>query len=152
MQERTLVLIKPDAVYNKWEAPILQRYVEAGFKVIHTERMKLQHTQAHQFYGAHAGKFYYAGLILAMVSSNMVAVLLEGENAIEAVRTLNGATNPQEAAAGTIRKDFLSAGGPFNTVHSSDSAAAAKREIELISSWSYIFKRVVEKSIETGSS
>jgi nucleoside-diphosphate kinase len=96
------------------------------------------------FYREHVDKHYFAGLILAMSDHPCVAVVLEGENAISRVRELNGATNPQQAQPGTIRRDFMSAGGPFNTVHGSDSKESAEREIALVSKWDHFVKVALE--------
>lgn len=132
MIERTLVIIKPDAVYKFWSDAITQRYTNVPLKVVHWRSMKLNRRQAAQFYVEHIDKFFFAGLVLMMSSGSIHAMVLEGEDAIKKVRELNGATDPAKAVTGTIRHDFRSAGGPFNTVHGSDSAEAAEREIKLL--------------------
>lgn len=132
MLERTLVIIKPDAVYKFWSDAIRERYEKVPLEVVRWRSMKLNRIQAAQFYVEHLDKFFFAGLVLMMSSGTSHAMVLEGEDAIKKVRELNGATDPAKAAPGTIRYDFRSAGGPFNTVHGSDSAKAAEREIKLL--------------------
>lgn len=130
--QRTLVLLKPDAVLKGVDGEIPKRYTDAGLEIIDTKYFRMNEEMVFKFYEGHMGKFYSAGLILAMTSGVMVAMLLQGEDAIERVRKLNGATDPSKAEPGTIRHDFRSAGGPFNTVHGSDSPEAAEREIGVV--------------------
>ena len=132
MVEQTLVIIKPDGVMKNVVEQIKQKYVDVGLSIIREIKMTLKESEASDFYMEHAGMFYFEGLILSMVSGPCVVLILEGEQAIKTVRTLNGPTNPAKAKPGTIRYDFPSAGGPFNTVHGSDSSDSAKREIQIM--------------------
>jgi len=137
MLQRTLVLIKPDAVYNLWIDEIKQRYRDAGLKILSEYCRQMARDDAAEFYAEHRGKFFFGGLLLAISSGPLVALIISGDDAVERVRKLNGATNPDKAEPGTIRHDFKSAGGPFNTVHGSDSVEAAEREIALMSRWGF---------------
>ncbi|MEA1929265.1 MAG: nucleoside-diphosphate kinase [Patescibacteria group bacterium] len=132
MVERTLAIIKPDGVMMKVAQQIKGRYTDAGLTIVRARSQIMQWPQAAELYRDHARKFFFTGAVLAMISGPSIALLLEGENAVSVVRKLNGATVPSEAEPGTIRYDFRSAGGPFNTVHASDSPEAAAREIQLI--------------------
>ncbi|MBX4198788.1 nucleoside-diphosphate kinase [Candidatus Parcubacteria bacterium] len=132
MVERTLVIIKPDAVAMGNENRIKSRYLTKDFNIVRERRTTLTAEVAMEFYEEHEGKFFFMGTILAMTSGPCVILVLEGENAIETVRALNGATDPLKAALGTIRCDFRSAGGPFNTVHASDSEESFEREMQLL--------------------
>ena len=131
MIEQTLAIIKPDGVLKGVAQKIRQRYPEAGLRLIKEKVTLLEITVAKKLYREHHGKVFFEGLVLSMVSGPIVAILLEGEDAIKKVRALHGATDPAKAEPGTIRHDFRSAGGPFNTVHASDSPEAAAREIKL---------------------
>ena len=130
--ERTLVIIKPDGVASDWSDDIENRYTAAGFRVIAKGRYRFPYDTARLFYEEHHGKFFFIGICLAMSSGPSQILLLEGEDAIRRVRALNGATDPAKAEPGTIRHDFRSAGGPFNTVHASDSQDAYEREIHIL--------------------
>ncbi len=132
--ERTLIIVKPDGFKNGWTDDILARYTDAGMTILTQQTLRLSELQAEAFYHEHAGKFFFTGLVLSMTAGPVVVAMLEGEDAITTVRALNGATNPAEALPGTIRRDFRSAGGPFNTVHSSDSPEAFLREWDILSS------------------
>tara|TARA_B100000508_G_scaffold24977_1_gene18051 strand:- start:743 stop:1159 length:417 start_codon:yes stop_codon:yes gene_type:complete len=128
----TLALIKPHAVQAGWTADIVNRYKSAGLKVCGTNPFTFSRAQAESFYVEHKGKPFFPGLIDAMCEGQTVAIILEGEDAVARVRDLNGATNPAKAKSGTIRADFKGEGGPYNTVHGSDSPEAAFREITLV--------------------
>jgi len=130
--EKTLVLIKPDGVLKGVIKEIRQRYLDNDLVIVREEQMTLEGWQVEKFYEEHLGKYFFEALTLAMGSGPCVAIVFQGENAIEKVRKLNGATDPKEAEPGTIRRDFRSAGGPFNTVHGSDSTESADREIDII--------------------
>ncbi|MCX6784738.1 MAG: nucleoside-diphosphate kinase [Candidatus Komeilibacteria bacterium] len=132
MLQKTLVIIKPDAVMKDVATEIIDRYLAKGLTLLERKDLSMTLQRAKEFYSEHAGKFFFEGLVLAMTSWPVVALLLEGEEAVAMVRELNGATIPAEALPGTIRHDFRSAGGPFNTVHGSDSLVSAAREIALI--------------------
>ncbi len=132
MRERTLVIIKPDAVMQGVADQIKQRYLDAGLEIVNVDYTMMSQAKAQRFYAEHEGKPFFQGLILAMASGPIFVLLIEGEDAIDIVRKMNGATDPRKAEPSTIRHDFMSAGGPFNAVHGSDSPEAAEREIALM--------------------
>ena len=116
----TFTMIKPDAVRANNIGNILQMINEAGFKIKAMKYTRLTETQAGQFYEVHKERPFYGELVEFMSSGPIVAAILEKDNAVEAFRTLIGATNPAEAAEGTIRKRYASSIGE-NAVHGSDS-------------------------------
>lgn len=126
--ERTLSIIKPDAVKKNVIGQIYTRFEEAGLKIIASKMLKLDEEKAGGFYAEHKGRPFYEPLIEFMTSGPVVVQVLEGEGAILKNRELMGATNPQEAAPGTIRADFASS-IDANAVHGSDSVESAKREV-----------------------
>ena len=132
MSQQTLALVKPDGVLKGVVDEIRQRYIDVGLRVIREQPIEFDLATASVFYQEHVGKFFFEGLVSLMCGGTSVALLLQGDDAIERVRRLNGDTDPAKAEPGTIRRDFRSAGGPANTVHASDSPEAAKREIRLI--------------------
>lgn len=128
MNNLTFGIIKPDAVKNGKAGAIIQKIVEAGFKI---RGMKLIHqslAQAEGFYAVHAERPFFGELTEFMSSGACVVLALEKENAVKAWRDLMGATNPAEAAAGTLRKEFATSIGE-NAVHGSDSEENARIEI-----------------------
>lgn len=131
-KERTLVIIKPDGVASGWSDNIENRYTAAGFRIVEKGQYTFPYETARHFYEEHEGKFFFVGICLAMSSGPAQILILEGEDAIRRVRALNGATDPSKAEPGTIRHDFRSAGGPFNTVHASDSQGAYQREVNIL--------------------
>lgn len=116
----TLTMIKPDAVRANNTGSILAMMTEAGFRVRAMKYTRLSEEKAGQFYAVHKERPFYADLVSFMSSGPIVAAILEKDNAVEDFRTLIGATNPAEAAAGTIRKKFAASIGE-NAVHGSDS-------------------------------
>lgn len=126
--ERTLSIIKPDAVAKNVIGQIESRFEEAGLKLVEMQMKQLSQAEAEGFYAEHKERPFFADLVAFMTSGPVVVQVLEGENAIAANRDLMGATNPQEAAEGTIRRDFAES-IDANAVHGSDSAASAEREI-----------------------
>ena len=126
--ERTLSIVKPDAVEKNVIGNIYNRFETAGLKLIAIKMMNLSVEKASGFYAEHQGKPFFDGLITFMTSGPVVVQVLEGEDAISVNRTLMGATDPAKADLGTIRKDFASSVG-HNAAHGSDSTASAKREI-----------------------
>lgn len=126
--ERTLSIIKPDAVAKNVIGKIYTRFEEAGLKIVAAKMQQLSQQQAEGFYAEHKERPFFKDLVEFMTSGPVVVQVLEGENAISKNRDLMGATNPKEAAAGTIRADFASS-IDANAVHGSDSAASAQREI-----------------------
>lgn len=132
--QRTLVVIKPDAILkgDGVVEAIKQRYLGAGLIIVKEFRYCMSRAAAAEFYRDHVGKPYFEGLVLAMGSGMIEVLLIEGEDAINVVRKINGPWDAKTAEPGTVRKDFPSAGGPFNMVHASDSEESAKREIALM--------------------
>jgi nucleoside-diphosphate kinase len=126
--EQTLSIIKPDAVKKNVIGQILTRFENAGLTIKATKMMQLDHNLAGEFYGEHKERPFYKDLVSYMTTGNVVVSVLEGENAVKVNRDLMGATNPKEAAAGTIRADFAES-IDANAVHGSDSVESAKREI-----------------------
>lgn len=126
--ERTLSIIKPDAVAKNVIGQIYARFEGAGLKIIAAKMLRLTEEQAQGFYKEHEGRPFYNDLVAFMTSGPVVVQVLEGEDAIKANRTLMGATNPQEAEPGTLRSDFASS-VEANAVHGSDSPTSAAREV-----------------------
>lgn len=126
--ERTLSIIKPDAVAKNVVGEIIARFEKAGLQVVAAKMVQLDDAKAGGFYAEHKERPFYKDLVEFMTSGPVVVQVLEGENAILTNRDLMGATNPKEAAAGTIRADFASS-IDANAVHGSDSAESAAREI-----------------------
>jgi len=128
--QRTLVLCKPDAVQRGLIGRIVSRFEDKGLKIIGLKMLKVDQDLASKHYQEHVTKPFYDELCSFITSSPLVAMAIEGENAVAVVRNLMGVTNPQDAASGTIRGDFgLSL--TMNLVHGSDSPASAEREIGL---------------------
>ena len=126
--ERTLSIVKPDAVGNNHIGAICARFEAAGLRIVASRMLRLDAERAGGFYAEHRERPFFPALIEFMSSGPLVVQVLEGENAIALNRELMGATNPQEAAPGTIRADFASS-IDANAVHGSDSPASAAREI-----------------------
>jgi nucleoside-diphosphate kinase len=126
--ERTLSIIKPDAVAKNVIGQIESRFENAGLKIVEMQLKQLSKEEAEGFYAEHKERPFFGDLVSFMISGPVVVQALEGENAILTNRDLMGATNPKEAAAGTIRADFAES-IDANSVHGSDSAASAAREI-----------------------
>lgn len=126
--ERTLSIIKPDAVGKNLIGQIYARFEGNGLQIVAAKMLRLSDTVAGGFYAEHKDRPFYPALIEFMTSGPVVVQVLEGEGAIAKNRELMGATNPAEAAAGTIRADFASS-IDANAVHGSDSPASAAREI-----------------------
>ncbi|MDQ7055024.1 MAG: nucleoside-diphosphate kinase [Persephonella sp.] len=126
--ERTLMLIKPDAVKKGVEGKIIAHVQEKGFKLVALKKLKLTKEQAEQFYYVHKERPFFGELCEFMSSGPIVAMVWEGENAIEEIRKIMGATNPEEAEEGTLRKLYGSNIGE-NAVHGSDSKKSAQFEI-----------------------
>ena len=126
--EQTLSIIKPDATRRNLTGKINAKFEEAGLRIVAQKRIHLTMAQAGEFYAVHKERPFYGELCEFMASAPIVAQVLEGEGAIAKNRELMGATNPQEAAEGTIRADFASS-IDANAVHGSDSPESAAREI-----------------------
>ena len=130
MDERTLVLIKPDAMKRGLAGEILARFEQRGLVVRAARMVRVDQELAGRHYEEHREKPFFGELVDFITSAPTLALVLEGESAIEVVRTTMGATNPTSAAPGTIRGD-LALAMPDNLVHGSDSSASAEREIAL---------------------
>ena len=126
--EQTLSIIKPDAVAKNVVGKILSRFEEAGLRIAVTKKMQLSKADAEAFYAVHAERPFFGDLVEFMISGPVVVTVLEGNNAMTINRDLMGATNPKEAAAGTIRADFAES-IDANAVHGSDSVENAAIEI-----------------------
>jgi nucleoside-diphosphate kinase len=126
--QRTLSIIKPDAVAKNVIGKIYTRFENAGLKVVEAKMAQLTQAEAEGFYAVHKERPFFADLVKFMISGPVMIQALEGENAVQVNRDLMGATNPKEAAAGTIRADFAES-IDANAVHGSDSAENAAIEI-----------------------
>jgi nucleoside-diphosphate kinase len=126
--ERTLSIIKPDATRRNLTGAIVDRFEKAGLRVIASRRIRLSQAQAEAFYAVHKERPFFASLVSFMTSGPVVVQCLEGEGAIAKNREVMGATNPANAAAGTIRKDFAES-IEANSVHGSDAPETAAQEI-----------------------
>ena len=126
--ERTLSIIKPDATRRDLTGEIIARFEKAGLRVVAQKRLLLSRAQAEAFYAVHRQRPFFAGLVKFMTSGPVVVQVLEGENAIAKNREVMGATDPQKAAPGTIRKDFAE-NIEANSVHGSDAPETAADEI-----------------------
>nr|WP_210328641.1 nucleoside-diphosphate kinase [Campylobacter sp. 2018MI34] len=129
MIQKTLSIIKPDAVKKNVIGKILDRFESNGLKIVAIKKIQLSQNQAEEFYQIHKDRPFFKDLIKFMISGPVVVSVLEGENAVFKNRELMGATNPKEAKAGTIRADFAE-NIDANAVHGSDSLENAKIEID----------------------
>jgi nucleoside-diphosphate kinase len=130
MSQRTLLLVKPDAVRRGLLGEVLSRFEAKGLRIVTLEMRTIDADLADQHYAEHVGKDFYPPLRDFVTSGPLVAAVLEGDEAVEVVRALNGATDGRKAAPGTIRGD-LSLSNRENLVHGSDSPESAEREIKL---------------------
>lgn len=136
--ERTVVLIKPDGMEKHVVGQIIDRFERAGLGISGLKMTKLTQDILDTWYAHHKDKPFFPELSSFMMSSPIVAIVVSGEGAIQKVFDICGVTDPQEAAAGTIRKDFGESKGK-NVVHRSDSQEAAEKEIELLFTQSELF-------------
>ena len=127
--EQTLSIIKPDAVAKNVIGKIVDRFESNGLKIAAMKKVQLSQADAEAFYAVHASRPFFGDLVKFMISGPVVVMVLEGDNAVLKNRDLMGATNPKEAAAGTIRADFAES-IDANAVHGSDSLENAKIEID----------------------
>jgi nucleoside-diphosphate kinase len=128
--ERTFVMVKPDGVQRGLVGEIISRLERKGLKIVAMKMLKIPKELAEEHYAEHKAKPFFSSLVSYITSGPVVAMVVEGKNAVKVVRKLVGATNPSEAEPGTIRGDFgLDLGR--NVVHASDSMASAEREIGL---------------------
>ena len=129
-EERTFVAIKPDGVKRGLIGRVIQRFEDKGFKIVGMKLLQVTPEMAAKHYEEHVGKPFYKRLIYYITSAPIVAMVVEGYNAVESVRHTVGATNPMNADVGTIRADFAQI-MEYNIVHASDSLASAEREINI---------------------
>ena len=127
--QRTFSIIKPDATRRNLTGAITQRFEENGLRIVASKRIHLSQAQAEGFYEVHKERPFYGDLVSFMTSGPVVVQVLEGENAVLKNREIMGATNPEDADAGTIRKDFAES-IEANSVHGSDSDENAANEIK----------------------
>jgi nucleoside-diphosphate kinase len=130
MTERTLVLLKPDALERRLAGEIIRRIEDRGFSIVAMDMRQMSVEFATKHYEEHVGREYFEPLIAFMTSGPIVAMVIEGPEVIQAWRTMQGATNPFDAAPGTIRADYATS-NRLNLTHGSDSAESARREIAL---------------------
>jgi nucleoside-diphosphate kinase len=130
MTQRTLVLLKPDTVRRRLIGPVLARFEAKGLRIVALEQRTISGELADRHYAEHVDRDFYPPLREFIISGPLVAMVLEGESAVDGVRALNGATDGRKAAPGTIRGDW-SLSNRENLVHGSDSAESAEREIAL---------------------
>ncbi len=130
MSERTLVLIKPDGVQRALVGRLIERYEQRGLRIVGLKMVRVERALAEQHYDVHRDRPFFADLVDFITSAPLIALALEGPNAISVCRAINGATRPEQAAPGSIRGDFALETGQ-NLVHASDSAETAEREVGL---------------------
>lgn len=130
MKERTFVMVKPDGVQRRLVGKVLQRIEESGLKIVAMKFLKVSKEMAEKHYEMHKGKAFYEGLIEYITSGPVVALVVEGENAIENIRKMVGSTDPKNAQPGTIRGDYAQHIGR-NIIHASDGRETAEKEINL---------------------
>ncbi|MCE2991888.1 MAG: nucleoside-diphosphate kinase [Candidatus Jidaibacter sp.] len=135
--ERTLSIIKPDATKRNITGKINAVIEAAGLRIVAQKRLMMTKAQAEKFYDVHKARPFYGELVETMTSGTVVVQVLEADNAVAKHREVMGATNPNEAAAGTIRKEFALSIGE-NSVHGSDSLENAEKEIEFFFSYAEI--------------
>ena len=128
--ERSLVVLKPDAVQRAIVGELLTRFERRGLRLVGLKLVAVDRAMAERHYAIHRGKFFFEDLVTTITSSPVVACVLEGPNAIAAIRAMVGATRPHEAAPGTIRGDYALV-GLRNLVHASDAPETAASEIAL---------------------
>lgn len=136
--ERTLVLVKPDGVERRLSGEIIARFERRGLNVVALKLCKMSRPMAERHYAEHAEKTFFVDLVDFITSGPIVAMIVEGENAIKAVRTMMGATNPLDCLPGTIRGDFALAMSN-NVIHGSDGPESAVREMDAFFSAAEIF-------------
>jgi nucleoside-diphosphate kinase len=137
--ERTLILVKPDAIERRLGGAIVERLEKAGLKLVGLRMLKMDNALAERHYAVHAGKAFFKDLIVYITSTPIIAAVFEGEGAVELARKTMGSTDPAKAAPGTIRRDF---GQDIqrNSVHGSDSPETAVNEIKLFFKGDELFR------------
>jgi nucleoside-diphosphate kinase len=136
--ERSLVLIKPDAIQRGLAGEILSRLERKGLKILAMKMLQMDKALAQRHYAVHKGKTFFDGLVDFITSSPIIAIVFQGENAVELIRQIMGETDPAKAKPGTIRGDFGIDIG-YNLIHGSDSLENASEEINLFFSEEEIF-------------
>jgi len=126
--ERTFAMVKPDGVRRNLAGTVIKRIEDKGYRIVGLKQMQITRELAERHYGEHKGKPFFDGLVSFITSGPVVAMVLEGENAILGWRAMMGATNPKDAAPGTIRGDYATTIDE-NVAHGSDAPATAEREI-----------------------
>jgi len=144
--ERTLSIIKPDAVAKNVIGDIISRFEKAGLRVAGAKMVRLSKSQAEQFYAVHKERPFFSALVNFISSGPVLVQVLEGDNAIAQNRQIMGATNPKDAAPGTVRADFADS-IDHNAVHGSDAPETAKQEIEFFFKAEEIFAYVPESEL-----
>lgn len=139
-KERTLSIIKPDAVGKNHIGDIIARFESKGLKVVAAKMLHLDKARAESFYAVHKERPFYSSLVAFMITGPVLVMILEGEDAVSKNRDIMGATNPAQAVEGTIRKDFASS-IEENAVHGSDSEDNAAMEIDFFFKPDEIFPR-----------
>lgn len=142
--EKSFVMIKPDGVQRELVGEILTRFEKKGIKIVGMKLMKITEKLAEEHYAEHQGKVFFGELIEFITSGPVVAMVMEGENIIEIIRRIVGATRPTEALTGTIRGRYVLDTG-HNIIHASDSRESAKREIKLF----FHENEIVDYQLET---
>ncbi len=131
MPEQTLIVLKPDAIERNLVGEILSRFEKSNFKIVKLQKLNYSKEMAESFYSIHNEKPFFGELVSYISSGPVVAAILEGENVIEKVREINGATDPEKAAKGSIRGDF-GVSITKNTVHASDSPQSFEKEVKVV--------------------
>lgn len=138
--EKTLVLVKPDGVRRGLSGEIIARFEKRGLQIVALKLLQISRTMAEKHYAEHMGKPFFDSLVEFITSGPVVAMVVKGDHAIRAVRAMMGATNPLEAAPGTIRGDFALVMSE-NVIHGSDGSESAAREIEAFFAAAEIFDK-----------
>jgi len=148
-EERTFVALKPDAVKRGLMGKIIERFENKGLKIIGLKMLQVTNEIAEKHYEEHIGKPFYPGLVKYITSGPIVAMVVQGFDAVASVRQLVGATNPLNADVGTIRADFAQV-MQYNVIHASDSVDSGKREIgiyfkpeEIFDNWESQVEKIV---------
>ena len=131
MAEQTLIVLKPDAVERNLIGEILSRFEKSNFSIVKLQKLNYSKEMAELFYSVHKEKPFFDELVSYIISDPVVVAVLEGENVIEKVREINGATDPKKAAKGSIRGDF-GVSITKNTVHASDSPQSFEKEVKVV--------------------
>ena len=131
MPEQTLIVLKPDAVERNLIGEILSRFEKSNFTIVKLQKLNYSKEMAELFYSVHKEKPFFGELVSYILSGSVVVAVLEGENVIEKVREINGATDPEKATKGSIRGDF-GVSITKNTVHASDSPQSFEKEVKVV--------------------